>query len=48
MDIDIVIIGIIVIAIGILAIKIKNPQKFEELKESLKNYWENLRTYFNK
>jgi len=48
MDIDIVIMGIVVAAIGILAIRIKNPQKFEELKESLEDYWENLKTYFDK
>jgi len=48
MDIDIEIMGIVVAAIGILAIRIKNPQKFEEFKESLEDYWENLKTYFDK
>lgn len=48
MDID-VIIGLLIIgAIGIFAFRVKNPQKYEEVKESLQDYWENLRTYFNK
>lgn len=47
MNIDIVIMGIVVIAIGILAFRIKNPQKYEEVKESLQDYWENLKTYFD-
>jgi len=48
MDID-VIIGLLIIgAIGIFAFRVKNPQKYEEIKESLQDYWENLRTYFDK
>ena len=47
MNIDIVIMGVVVIAIGILAFRIKNPQKYEEVKESLQDYWENLKTYFD-
>ena len=48
MDID-VIIGLLIIgAIGIFAFRVKNPQKYEEIKESLQDYWENLKTYFDK
>ena len=48
MDIDIFIMGMVVVAIGILAFRIKNPQKYEEVKEILQDYWKNLRTYFDK
>ena len=46
MDIDIIIMGIIVVAIGILAIRIKNPQKFEEFKEAVEDFWYHLKNYF--
>ena len=39
---------LIIIGIGIFAFRVKNPQKYEEVKESLQDYWENLRTYFDK
>ena len=46
MDIDIVIMGTVVVSIGILAIRIKNPQKFEELKETIEDFWYHLKNYF--
>ena len=48
MDIDIIIGLLVIVAIGILAFRVKNPQKYEEVKEVLQDYWENLRTYFDK
>ena len=48
MDIDIIIGLLVIVAIGILAFRVKNPQKYEEVKESLQDYWKNLRTYFDK
>ena len=46
-DINLVIIVLIMLGVGIFAIKAKYPQKYEEVKEVLQNYWENLRTYFD-
>ena len=48
MDIDVIIGLLVIVAIGIFAFRVKNPQKYEEVKEVLQDYWENLRTYFDK
>ena len=47
-DVDLVIIVLIILGVGIFAIRAKYPQKYEEVKETLQDYWENLRTYFDK
>ena len=47
MDIDVSIGVLVIVAIGIFAFRVKNPQKYEEVKEVLQDYWKNLRTYFN-
>tara|TARA_A100001388_G_scaffold57195_1_gene39442 strand:+ start:2905 stop:3054 length:150 start_codon:yes stop_codon:yes gene_type:complete len=47
-DVDLVIIVLIMLGVGIFAIKAKYPQKYEEVKEILQDYWENLKTYFDK
>ena len=47
-DINLVIIVLIMLGVGIFDIKAKYPQKYEEVKETLQDYWKNLRTYFDK
>tara|TARA_Y100000816_G_scaffold215166_1_gene160396 strand:- start:80 stop:223 length:144 start_codon:yes stop_codon:yes gene_type:complete len=47
MNIDVIIGLLIIVGIGIFAFRVKNPQKYEEVKEVLQDYWKNLRTYFN-
>ena len=47
MNIDVIIGLLIIIGIGIFAFRVKNHQKYEEVKEVLQDYWENLRTYFD-